>query len=89
MIDALPKLAGTKARVVRAFADGDFVILHTEYFLFGQDFIGFDVFRFEQSQIVEHWDNLQPNRIDEGKVVEHWDVLEMIPLRSDWQNANG
>ncbi len=52
------------AKVVRAFADGDFVVLHTHY-QFGEsspikgEFGAFDVFRFEDGKIVEHWDNLQ------------------------------
>lgn len=49
---------GFKAKVVRAFEDGDFVFTHTEYDFFGPK-IGFDVFRFEEGLIVEHWDNLQ------------------------------
>jgi len=47
-----------RARVVRVFRDGDFVFAHTEYDFFGPK-IGFDVFRFEDGRIVEHWDNLQ------------------------------
>jgi len=47
-----------QANVVRAFQDGDFVFLHTEYDLFGPQ-IGFDIFRFEDGLIVEHWDNVQ------------------------------
>jgi predicted SnoaL-like aldol condensation-catalyzing enzyme len=42
----------------RVFADGDYVFAHTAYDFFGPK-IGFDVFRFEQGKIVEHWDNLQ------------------------------
>jgi predicted SnoaL-like aldol condensation-catalyzing enzyme len=34
------------------------VFAHTEYDFFGPK-IGFDVFRFEDGRIVEHWDNLQ------------------------------
>lgn len=37
---------------------GDYVALHSEYNLFGNK-IGFDIFRFENGKIVEHWDNLQ------------------------------
>lgn len=48
---------GFKANVVRAFQDGDFVFTHTEYDFFGPK-AGFDVFRFEDGKIVEHWDNL-------------------------------
>ena len=48
---------GFKANVVRAFQDGDYVFVHTEYDFFGPK-AAFDVFRFEQGLIVEHWDNL-------------------------------
>lgn len=48
---------GFKAKVVRAIEDGDFVALHTEYDFFGPK-AGFDLFRFEDGLIVEHWDNL-------------------------------
>ncbi|MEM6645969.1 MAG: nuclear transport factor 2 family protein [Bacteroidota bacterium] len=48
---------GFKAKVVRAFEDGDFVFTHTDYDFFGPK-VGFDVFRFEDGLIVEHWDNL-------------------------------
>lgn len=47
-----------KVNTVRVFQDGDFVFAHTEYDFFGPK-IGFDVFRFENGRIVEHWDNLQ------------------------------
>lgn len=53
----LPK-GSARVHVVRAFEDGDFVFTHTEYDFFGPK-IGFDVFRFENGKIVEHWDNLQ------------------------------
>lgn len=48
---------GFKAKVVRAFEDGDYVFLHTQYDFFGPK-AGFDIFRFEDGKIVEHWDNL-------------------------------
>jgi predicted SnoaL-like aldol condensation-catalyzing enzyme len=43
---------------VRVFQDGDFIFAHTDYNFFGPK-IGFDIFRFEEGKIVEHWDNLQ------------------------------
>lgn len=51
-----PKSA--KVNTVRVFQDGDYVFSHTEYHFFGPK-IGFDIFRFEDGKIVEHWDNLQ------------------------------
>ncbi len=47
-----------KVKTVRTFQDGNYVFTHTEYNIFGEK-IGFDVFRFEDGKIVEHWDNLQ------------------------------
>lgn len=61
------RLSKTSPRVniVRAFEDGDFVFGHTEYD-FASRRIGFEVFRFDDGQAVEHWDNIQerqgPNR---------------------------
>jgi predicted SnoaL-like aldol condensation-catalyzing enzyme len=54
-----------RVNVVRAFADGDFVFAHTEYD-FSTRRIGFEVFRFEGDQAVEHWDNIQPRRGPNG-----------------------
>lgn len=48
---------GFKANVIRAFEDGNYVITHTEYDFFGPK-AAFDIFRFEDGKIVEHWDNL-------------------------------
>lgn len=48
---------GFKSNVVRAYQDGDYVFTHTIYDFFGPK-IGFDVFKFENGKIVEHWDNL-------------------------------
>ncbi len=57
------RLAKTSPRVniVRVFEDGDYVFAHTEYD-FASSNIGFEVFRFEDDQAVEHWDNIQPRK---------------------------
>lgn len=57
------RLSKTSPRVniVRIFEDGDYVFAHTEYD-FSTRRIGFEVFRFEDEQAVEHWDNIQPRR---------------------------
>lgn len=47
-----------KVNTIRAFQDGNYVFTHTDYNFFGPK-IGFDIFRFEDGKIVEHWDNLQ------------------------------
>ncbi len=58
--ELLSQLPENSARVntVRVFQDGNYVFAHTDYNFFGPK-IGFDIFRFENGQIVEHWDNLQ------------------------------
>ena len=59
---ALPKNSA-KVNVVRSFQDGDFVVTHTDYNFFGPK-VGFDIFRFEEGKIVEHWDNLDAKAAD-------------------------
>ncbi len=56
LLQALPK-GSAKVDVKRAFQDGDYVFTHTDYNFFGPK-VGFDLFRFEDGLIVEHWDNL-------------------------------
>jgi len=56
LVQELPK--STKVNTVRVFEDGEFVFAHTEYDFFGPK-IGFDVLRFEDGIMMEHWDNLQ------------------------------
>ena len=57
--EALPMLpeGSAKVNVIRSFSDGDYVFTHTDYNFFGPK-IRFDIFRFEDGLIVEHWDNL-------------------------------
>ena len=54
-----------RVNIVRAFEDGDFVFAHTEYD-FASRRIGFEVFRFEDDQAVEHWDNIQERQGPNG-----------------------
>jgi predicted SnoaL-like aldol condensation-catalyzing enzyme len=57
-----------KVNTVRVFEEGGFVFAHTDYNFFGPK-IGFDIFRFEDGKIVEHWDNLQvkPEALNPGQ----------------------
>lgn len=57
VLQQLPK-GSARVNTVRVFQDGEFVFAHTDYNFFGPK-IGFDIFRFENGKIVEHWDNLQ------------------------------
>ncbi|NND32362.1 MAG: SnoaL-like domain-containing protein [Saprospiraceae bacterium] len=61
LIDAV--LAGTfnnmSVDIKRVFVDANLVALHSAYLINGAPMVGFDVFRFEDGLIVEHWDNLQ------------------------------
>ena len=57
LMQALPK-GSARVNTVRVMQDGPFVFAHTDYNFFGPK-VGFDIFRFEDGKIVEHWDNLQ------------------------------
>lgn len=50
-----------RVNIARIFSDGDYVFGHTEYD-FSSSRIGFEVFRFEGDQTVEHWDNIQSRK---------------------------
>jgi len=63
LADLFKRLSKTSPRVniVRVFEDGDFVFAHTEYD-FATRNVGFEIFRFEHGQAVEHWDNIQKRK---------------------------
>lgn len=54
-------LTSPRVNIVRMYSDGDFVFGHTEYD-FSTSRVGFEVFRFEGDQAVEHWDNIQARK---------------------------
>lgn len=76
------RLSKTSPRVniVRIFSDDDFIFGHTEYD-FSTSRVGFEVFRFEGEQTVEHWDNIQsrqgPNLSGHSMVDGPTEVLDL------------
>jgi predicted SnoaL-like aldol condensation-catalyzing enzyme len=59
-LDQLPANS-TRVRPIRAFEDGDISFAHLEYYLAPLGHVvGFEVHRWQDDRIVEHWDNLQP-----------------------------
>lgn len=89
---------GFKAKVVRVFEDGDYTFAHTQYDFFGAK-VGFDVFRWQDDLMVEHWDNLAelapPNHsgrtqldgstalTDLDKTAENKQIIERF-VRENW-----
>ncbi len=58
-VDKLPR-DQTSVRVCRAIEDGNFSFVHNDYRLGDwRAMAGFEVHRWENDRIVEHWDNLQ------------------------------
>jgi len=54
---SVPK-GSVRVNTVRVFQDGDIVYAHTDRFVTRPEVV-FDIFRFEDGKIVEHWDNIQ------------------------------
>lgn len=71
LAELFKRLAKTSPRVeiVRVFEDGNYVFAHTDYD-FNVREVGFEVFRFEDGFVVEHWDNLQ-SREDQPNASGH------------------
>lgn len=59
-LDSLPP-GSSRVEAVRTFEDGEISFAHLTYYLAPMgEVVGFEVHRWEDGHVVEHWDNLQP-----------------------------
>jgi predicted SnoaL-like aldol condensation-catalyzing enzyme len=82
LMDSLPA-SRTTVTPLRSFDDGDYSVAHLDYVLgdWGP-MIGFEVHRWEDDRIVEHWDNLQstpvaPNASGRTMIDGALDVIDL------------
>jgi len=87
-MDALPR-DRTQVAVRRAFEDGDYSFAHADYLLgdWGA-MVGFEIHRWENGHIVEHWDNLQvaPPGKNPGSHSMTDGVVEVCDLERTYDN---
>ncbi len=80
-----------RVNIVRVFEDGDYVFAHTEYD-FSTRNIGFEIFRFEDGQAVEHWDNIQkrkePNHSGHSMVDGITEITDLDKTESNRNTIN-
>lgn len=65
---------GKKVDFKRVFADGSYVMLHSNHFfpgLLGGDWAATDIFRLDE----------------QGKILEHWDVIQKVPSTAAHPNG--
>ncbi|MBO9675302.1 MAG: hypothetical protein J7577_17775 [Sphingobacteriaceae bacterium] len=91
LLQSLPPNS-TKVNTIRVFEDGNYVFVHSEYNFFGPK-IGFDIFRFEDGLIVEHWDNLQltakPNPSGHTMIDGSTEIKDLDKTETNKQIAKG
>lgn len=82
----------TTVNNIRSFADGDYVFLQTVYNFAGAgEQVAFDIFRFENGKIAEHWDNIsakaEPNPSGRTQIDGATEIRELDKTEENKQIA--
>ena len=83
----------TTVNNIRSFADGDYVFLQTVYNFAGAgEQVAFDIFRFEDGLIAEHWDNLaakaEPNPSGHTQIDGAMEIADLDKTEENRQLVN-
>jgi predicted SnoaL-like aldol condensation-catalyzing enzyme len=81
------KTVGLRYHIVRAIADGEWVVFHAHCDGVSQHLVAFNLFRVQDDRIIEHWEVVQP-RIADADTVHGRSVVGGPHLLTDLDRTN-